>query len=111
MDPEIKAKWLTALRSGDFNQTKYLLKVLLHNKENDQEFCAYCCLGVLCEIAGFKSEKRGYTFNFNLNGILEDGIIPPMFGLTEADIRYLVEMNDKGDDTFDKIADWIEENL
>lgn len=41
MNPEVKEKWLTALRSGEYPQTKGAL----HNTEG------YCCLGVLCDIA------------------------------------------------------------
>lgn len=41
MNQEIKAEWVEALRSGEYNQdTRYLRSVN-----------GYCCLGVLCEIA------------------------------------------------------------
>jgi hypothetical protein len=41
MNPEIKAQWLTALRSGEFRQARQLLRTPE----------GYCCLGVLCELA------------------------------------------------------------
>lgn len=41
MNPEIKAQWLTALRSGDYRQGQGSLK-------RDGKFC---CLGVLCDLA------------------------------------------------------------
>jgi hypothetical protein len=41
MDVEIKDRWTTALRSGDYAQTTGVL--------NDGD--GFCCLGVLCEIA------------------------------------------------------------
>jgi hypothetical protein len=41
MNPEVKAKWLEALRSGEYNQGR--------NKLRTAE--GLCCLGVLCEIA------------------------------------------------------------
>lgn len=41
MNPEVKAKWLSALRSGEYAQTKEVL-------QSDEGFC---CLGVLCDIA------------------------------------------------------------
>jgi hypothetical protein len=45
---EIKEKWLTALRSGEYTKgTKYLCK----NKK-------YCCLGVLCEIKNEQNSKN-----------------------------------------------------
>lgn len=42
MNPEVKAKWLEALRSGKYKQGKEFLK--RGNK--------FCCLGVLCDISG-----------------------------------------------------------
>lgn len=40
MKPEVKEKWLKALRSGEYKQTIRFL----HTKEG------FCCLGVLCDI-------------------------------------------------------------
>jgi hypothetical protein len=40
MNPEIKAKWVAALRSGQYQQNRGSLR------RND----AFCCLGVLCEL-------------------------------------------------------------
>jgi hypothetical protein len=48
MNPEIKAKWLAALRSGDYKQGYNQLTTVNGND------VSYCCLGVLCDIA--KSE-------------------------------------------------------
>lgn len=41
MKPEIKAKWVAALRSGEYEQGKGALRTA-----NDK----FCCLGVLCDI-------------------------------------------------------------
>lgn len=41
MDPVVKAKWIEALRSGKYKQTKEKLKA---------RGGAMCCLGVLCDI-------------------------------------------------------------
>lgn len=41
MNPEVKAAWLTALRSGEYTQGRGKL-----NKGGE-----FCCLGVLCDIA------------------------------------------------------------
>lgn len=40
MNPEVKAKWVAALRSGEYKQAKGRLR------DGD----AYCCLGVLCDL-------------------------------------------------------------
>lgn len=42
MNPEIKEKWLTALRSGDYVQGRQYLQTAQGT---------FCCLGVLCDIA------------------------------------------------------------
>lgn len=41
MNPEIKARWVAALRSGKYQQGRRVLR----NGDS------YCCLGVLCELA------------------------------------------------------------
>lgn len=41
MNQEVKQKWIAALRSGEYDQAYSQLKL----KD------AYCCLGVLCELA------------------------------------------------------------
>jgi hypothetical protein len=46
MDMEVKQKWVTALRSGEYVQGDGYL----HNKKKD----TYCCLGVLCAAMGAK---------------------------------------------------------
>lgn len=43
MDPTIKAQWVAALRSGEYQQGKHVL----HNVDEN----TYCCLGVLCDLA------------------------------------------------------------
>jgi hypothetical protein len=42
MKPDVKQAWLTALRSGDYQQGQGYLR------QGDQ----YCCLGVLCDLYG-----------------------------------------------------------
>lgn len=54
LNPEVKEKWLTALRSGDFEQGKDALKNKSYTGTPQ-----HCCLGVLCEIA------------------VQEGVIPP----------------------------------
>lgn len=40
MNPKVKAKWLAALRSGEYKQTRDVLR------DDD----GFCCLGVLCDL-------------------------------------------------------------
>ncbi len=46
MKPEIKEKWLKALRSGEYSQGSGCLK----QTDSGTEKVTHCCLGVLCEI-------------------------------------------------------------
>jgi hypothetical protein len=48
MKKEVADKWVTALRSGEYEQAKGLLKKI--DPENGDDI-GYCCLGVLCELA------------------------------------------------------------
>jgi len=45
MKKTVMKKWVKALRSGKFKQTKDALK-----RTNDQGKVSHCCLGVLCEL-------------------------------------------------------------
>lgn len=104
MDPEIKAKWVEALRSGKYKQGQKRLRVDVN---------IWCCLGVLADINGEEWESylnehyieywrtvNGADIFYTGNGSL---LLHP-----QADI--LAQMNDRGA-SFDEIADYIEENL
>lgn len=45
MDPTIRTRWVTALRSDDYRQGRGLLA------RRDDAGWTFCCLGVLCELA------------------------------------------------------------
>lgn len=47
MKPEIKAQWVQALRSGEYQQGRGRLV----RQGYDNSWREYCCLGVLCELA------------------------------------------------------------
>ena len=118
MKPEIKEKWVAALRSGEYQQTTEVL-------HDDNGFC---CLGVLTEL--YRQEHGGewekisdsstiYKFvnKFYLDGC-ETEILPwtvvHWSGLNDqvphlAD-NYISNLNDSGM-SFAKIADLIEEQL
>ena len=132
MNPEIKTKWLTALRSGDYNQGQTLLR-----STKDE----YCCLGVLCDLAPPEVcrwedpqesdlEFSGYTstsprptpsgmtsLGSSRTTLFSSRVNPPDAVLEWAGeigakaVSDLVLMNDREGASFDEIADWIEENL
>lgn len=110
MDSELKSRWLTALRSGDYRQTKGKLRSFRNDYFDD----GYCCLGVLCDISG-KGEWNGDYYKM----MIEDGYshsseikLPGLdeFEMTPDQQSDLINMNDDGK-SFLEIADWIEENL
>lgn len=129
MNAELKAKWLEALRSGKYQQTDRALR------DNN----GYCCLGVLCEVAGLRSEKMSdgdgrYKFFYEPDPYVDYSgeyahqnltMLPNAFAQSiDMDSRIesnVAEMNDGngmyGDDdyierkTFAEIADYLEQNL
>lgn len=52
MNPELKAKWVAALRSGEFKQGEEALA----SKENDGSY-TNCCIGVLGIVCGITQEE------------------------------------------------------
>jgi hypothetical protein len=118
MDTDIKAKWLEALRSGKYTQCSSSLK-----KDG-----GFCCLGVLADIqpgvtwvGGDGYERRMVPLQ---NGtLLSEGSIDvenrsgrlhrdflTLVGITVTEAGYLMALNDTGD-SFEKIANYVEERL
>lgn len=106
LDPEFKARWIAALRSGDYLQTKEVM----------HDGTGYCCLGVACVVAGIKpkglvvDKREGYTD--------EDISKYPklLYGSAQENqiVKILTAMNDGNSmsrRSFSEIADYIEQNL
>lgn len=131
MKPEIKALWLEALRSGEYDQTKGWLAV-----PKDDGAVGYCCLGVLCDIAvkqgvevpvtkSISGKALGYGADANnmslprevmdWAGLPNDPVVATPDGISEAHTSTtitLAELNDEHSDfTFPVLADLIEEQL
>ncbi len=85
MNADIKRKWVTALRSGEYTQ-------LRHGFHYEGK---HCCLAVL---GACVSEKVPFP---------DDA----MLGLGERERTMLIRMNDEGGKSFAEIADYIEQNL
>ena len=130
MKPEIKEKWVKALRSGKYSQCRHALHI-----QDD----GFCCLGVLadlmeprwevvegsedarcsyqdgnkreesllpitvCRWAGLDELDRNVKIPSRLSG-------PLQLGPTKAAATCLTELNDRGA-TFEEIADIIEKEL
>lgn len=101
---QLKAKWLCALRSGEYEQATGKL----------QDDGRYCCFGVLLKVAGYTDEQMGGCGTIvQVSPSLALDIEGPEGG---DDLRVKLEnMNDgvKGQRrcSFAEIADYIEANL
>jgi hypothetical protein len=95
MDPELKARWIAVLRSGEYSQGTGKLK----SKDG------YCCLGVLCML---KEPRMINRYGFADAELGNYATIEEWIGHDTAD---LYQMNDSGCRSFVEIADWIEKNL
>ena len=121
MKPEIKQKWLNALRSGEYTQSQERLR-------SDD---GYCCLGVLCDL--YIEENKGYYWfgdvddylfmSHNSDSYYEGTYLPfpvmewsclkdsnPIVIDNYGDRIALSDLNDTGF-SFDEIADYIEKQL
>ena len=121
MNPEIKKKWLEALRSGQYAQTKERLR----------DDSGYCCLGVLCDLYAkeknveWEKSVNAYGTNryrfYNASGELPELVVQwagvgnhdPI--LSDANDEHESETcswaNDNGGLSFAEIADRIEKAL
>ena len=111
MNPELKAKWVAALRDPNRKQAKGQLRI------GD----AMCCLGVLCDVidpAGWTlRENRSFTYGDYYTMALPPKEVSELLGFS-PDSEYLAIdgwtrqahiHNDVGNVTFLQIADAIEE--
>jgi hypothetical protein len=112
MNPQIKQKWLNALRSGEYQQTQ--------NRLHDEN--GFCCLGVLCDLYGkennveWELEDDGTYYKFKYHTVVlplpvvewagVGGYNPYIYSRSLT----LSSLNDNGS-TFNEIADLIEEQL
>lgn len=100
MNQELKAKWIAALRSGEWKQGQ---DVLRDHKDR------YCCLGVLHQLASGKKPSR-YWAHSDRAPASDECDRPDETLLPSKVIRALVGMNDGGK-SFAEIADYIEAHL
>lgn len=118
MNPEWKAKWVAALRSGEYQQSQRALKT-----EN-----GYCCLGVLCDVVRKEQDEGEWKENegkqFFVIADVSDYSLPPMPVMHLVDLQTddpRITLNGETNDislwnddygiTFTELADAIEEQL
>lgn len=125
MNPEIKSKWVAALRGGEYRQGVASLR---HQGTKGDEFC---CLGVLCDLHSKETGGKwsdeptcAGEFRYGTETLLLPKPVIDWAGLTEATPTGNVEIGpderlaDYNDGTFNKrrhslnqIADLIEKHL
>jgi hypothetical protein len=114
MNPEVKAKWVEALRSGRYQQGEASLRRGLGDQVR------YCCLGVLCDISGL-GQWTGRAYRIETDAEAIESVHYPPLAVAEwagtgaadpfiAGRDYLSVLNDTGK-TFEEIADLIEKYL
>ena len=104
INPEMKQKWIEALRSGVYQQGRGKLRW-----ENN----SYCCLGVLCDIvdpSGWSSEAEDQRYTHHDREGFPPYEVTDKVGLLCHEIHNLALMNDDGV-SFEEIANHIEELL
>ncbi len=116
MKKSVAFKWIKALRSGDYEQTKHqLVKVYEDGSE------AFCCLGVLCNLATesgygewkgtvYIDEESNALSNMLPDGVMEWSGIRTAGGNLPGINGSLWALNDAGDLTLSEIANVIEKN-
>lgn len=101
MDQELKQKWVSALRSGDYKQGKYQLR------DNNNQ---YCCLGVLCVVSNKKLSEDGIYVLDDAGKKAPQSFFGELMG--GVHLNKLIHMNDtRNNSSFLEIADYIEQNL
>jgi hypothetical protein len=135
MHPERKELWTTALRSGDYEQGQEALRV--SGREEDGSADAYCCLGVACEVYRKETGEGGWHrddsgFWMFRSGELDDygyydqswsslpRKVAEWYGVRRDELtvdfdndsrNQLTNLNDNEAQSFEQIADLIDEQL
>ena len=114
MKTDIADRWIAALRSGKYKQTRRQLR---ETKASANEF-SFCCLGVLCDL---HSKETGTQWDDEANeylgadlGLPEEVMVwagTPNEGVLATPVagaKHLASLNDINMFTFAQIADVIE---
>jgi len=84
MNPEVKTLWVEALRSGEYQQGKLLLKPTKNT---------FCCLGVLCDLAvkaNVENISWGESEEHNGHGIYHDNNYDECRGFDDSELPFSI---------------------
>jgi hypothetical protein len=109
MNQQVKEKWITALRSGEYTQAREFLRTDY----------GYCCLGVLTDLYLKEVNEQWVPFSesegvFYLYDDRESCLSPKVSewaGVDHYTRKTLVNMNDVEVKSFNQIADYIQKTL
>jgi hypothetical protein len=108
VNKQLRDEWVKALRSGEYKQIQGLLTDINESGER-----GYCCLGVLCRVAGLPIARIT-----KLRDLDEKPAVRKVRDLADLGTDrvgsiqdQLATMNDDHDVRFPEIADWIEQNI
>lgn len=124
LDPDFKKRWVKALRSGKYSQTKSALRRTIPHPAGwkaipdpagwkvipDPRFCypiGFCCLGVACDVIDSKAWTTAEIPGWRKHA---GGTVKNLPFVTRTVAEKLAQMNDQGM-SFSEIADWIDEHL
>ena len=123
MIPRVKALWLAALRSGNFNQARGRMRVSKRSTPGTRADAqvttgtAHCCLGVLTEVAILDGALQRFKTSSNSNS-MPCMIVRKWAGLDKKTADDLASRNDQSLEggawprhNFATIAEWIEKEL
>ena len=89
-----KAKWIEALRSGQYKQGTNALIVERTSKTGRELQPSYCCLGVACSIVGISDD---FMFNKSMPAeLIKTGRLPKLLLKNDEVLDTLTCMNHSG---------------
>lgn len=113
LDPDVKARWLDALRSGHYKQARgALAKDKIGDPCRVNNAASLCCIGVLGRIENIDGELTGDVLD-GFTALEPEIAIENEYGESSTSgVGYvLAALNDEAKWNFNQIADWIEEYL
>ena len=122
MNADLKARWVAALRSGEYKRGSSTLKRALMAGDTFTGLYEHCCLGVLCEVAGVSLVLAPYdggdlrathlVKGTNQHGYIDGGARALVDGLSTEHQLKLASINDKCiEDDYEKVIKYIEKEL
>jgi len=99
MNQQIKERWLAALTSGEYKQTRQTLRE--DNRSDAENGYCYCCLGDLCDLYRQDHDDEATAF---ATGVYPTAPVLIWADLSSKAARSYAQMNDEHRMDFSEIA-------